>query len=203
MFSKIISGDAGRDGAWPGRFWWFRGWWPCPRSAVPSPGARTTTGSWATTAPPPRQCRWRWTPPGCWPARRSRAISAGRGHSCAVADGKAYCWGYNAPGQLGNNSTTNSGAGRGGRRAGCWPARPSPRSSPGRSTRVLWPTAWRTAGATTRTGGSATAAPPSRRCRSQWTPRGRWPARQSPRSPPDTGTRARWPTARRTAGATT
>ena len=36
------------------------------------------------------------------------AISAGQSHACAVADGRAYCWGYNPWGQLGNNTTTNS-----------------------------------------------------------------------------------------------
>lgn len=35
-------------------------------------------------------------------------IDAGKWHTCAVADGKAYCWGYNGDGQLGNNSTTSS-----------------------------------------------------------------------------------------------
>lgn len=35
-------------------------------------------------------------------------ISAGLDHSCAVADGKAYCWGRNNYGQLGDNSTNNS-----------------------------------------------------------------------------------------------
>ena len=35
-------------------------------------------------------------------------ISAGNGYTCAVADGKAYCWGWNGHGQLGNNSTTDS-----------------------------------------------------------------------------------------------
>lgn len=36
------------------------------------------------------------------------AISAGPYHTCAVASGKAYCWGLNNRGQLGNLSTTNS-----------------------------------------------------------------------------------------------
>ncbi len=45
---------------------------------------------------------------GVLAGKRITAISAGRGHSCTVADGKAYCWGDNAPGQLGNNSTTDS-----------------------------------------------------------------------------------------------
>jgi alpha-tubulin suppressor-like RCC1 family protein len=36
------------------------------------------------------------------------AISAGGAHSCAVADGQAYCWGYNGDGRLGNNSNTDS-----------------------------------------------------------------------------------------------
>lgn len=35
-------------------------------------------------------------------------ISAGNNHSCAVADGKAYCWGNNEHGQLGNRTKTNS-----------------------------------------------------------------------------------------------
>lgn len=35
-------------------------------------------------------------------------ISVGGYHSCAVADGRAYCWGYNDDGTLGNNSTTES-----------------------------------------------------------------------------------------------
>ncbi len=40
--------------------------------------------------------------------RTVTAIAAGAYHSCVVADSKAYCWGYNVFGQLGNNSTTAS-----------------------------------------------------------------------------------------------
>ncbi len=40
--------------------------------------------------------------------RTVTAIAAGFFHSCAVADGRAYCWGYNRYGQLGNNSATDS-----------------------------------------------------------------------------------------------
>ncbi|MDB5186932.1 MAG: hypothetical protein JWM07_404, partial [Candidatus Saccharibacteria bacterium] len=36
------------------------------------------------------------------------AISAGNAHTCVVASAIAYCWGLNANGQLGNNSTTQS-----------------------------------------------------------------------------------------------
>jgi len=36
------------------------------------------------------------------------AISAGGFHSCAVAEGRAYCWGINSSGQLGNATTTDS-----------------------------------------------------------------------------------------------
>src|SRR5450759_3341817 len=37
-------------------------------------------------------------------------ISAGQYHACALGGGKAYCWGWNAWGQLGNATTTNSTA---------------------------------------------------------------------------------------------
>jgi len=35
------------------------------------------------------------------------AISVRNNHTCAIADGQAYCWGYNYTGQLGDNSTEN------------------------------------------------------------------------------------------------
>jgi alpha-tubulin suppressor-like RCC1 family protein len=35
-------------------------------------------------------------------------IAAGDHHTCALAEGKIYCWGDNANGHLGNNSTTDS-----------------------------------------------------------------------------------------------
>ena len=38
-----------------------------------------------------------------------QSITAGSEHTCALtAEGKAYCWGWNNQGQLGNNSATNS-----------------------------------------------------------------------------------------------
>ena len=36
------------------------------------------------------------------------SIAAGYSTVCAIADGAAYCWGYNGAGQLGNGSTANS-----------------------------------------------------------------------------------------------
>ena len=36
------------------------------------------------------------------------AIAAGNAHACTIQGGQAYCWGNNASGQLGNNSTAGS-----------------------------------------------------------------------------------------------
>lgn len=35
-------------------------------------------------------------------------LAAAQSHNCAIADGKAYCWGRNQYGQLGNGTTTSS-----------------------------------------------------------------------------------------------
>jgi hypothetical protein len=40
--------------------------------------------------------------------RTVTAIAAGSIHTCAMAEGRASCWGYNGDGRLGNNSTTDS-----------------------------------------------------------------------------------------------
>mgnify|MGYP000950587383 CR=1 FL=1 len=40
--------------------------------------------------------------------KKVTAISANGSHTCAVADGKAYCWGSNTYGQIGDNTTTPS-----------------------------------------------------------------------------------------------
>jgi alpha-tubulin suppressor-like RCC1 family protein len=42
------------------------------------------------------------------PSGSATAIAAGNMSTCAIVRGRAYCWGYNLDGQLGNNSTTNS-----------------------------------------------------------------------------------------------
>ena len=82
------------------------------------------------------------------------AISAGQRHSCAVADGKAYCWGENRGGQLGNNTTTDSmGAGRGQDRLRAAGRQDGDRDHHRvRVIRVRWPMGNRTAGATTQVG---------------------------------------------------
>ena len=106
------------------------------------------------------------TTPGALAGKTVTAITAGVDHTCAVADGKAYCWGYNDYGQLGNNSTTRlDGAGGGEHRPGPLAGKTVTAITAGVITRVRWPTAGRTAGATTTTGSSATTAPPTRRCR--------------------------------------
>jgi alpha-tubulin suppressor-like RCC1 family protein len=46
---------------------------------------------------------------GVVPAMRAIAISAGRGHTCAVrSDGRVACWGENGHGELGNGVATSS-----------------------------------------------------------------------------------------------
>jgi hypothetical protein len=42
------------------------------------------------------------------PPGRPAAITAGNAHSCALERGRAYCWGENDYGQLGDDSTANS-----------------------------------------------------------------------------------------------
>lgn len=42
------------------------------------------------------------------PLTSAQAVVAGHHHSCALVDGKVYCWGRNASGQLGNNANVNS-----------------------------------------------------------------------------------------------
>ncbi len=48
------------------------------------------------------------SPSGVLSGRTVSRISAGGTHTCAVADGLAFCWGANGSGRLGNNSTTAS-----------------------------------------------------------------------------------------------
>jgi alpha-tubulin suppressor-like RCC1 family protein len=46
---------------------------------------------------------------GALNGKKVEMISAGYNHTCVITtDELAYCWGYNAHGELGNNSTTNS-----------------------------------------------------------------------------------------------
>ncbi|MGC3993669.1 MAG: hypothetical protein QM779_06135 [Propionicimonas sp.] len=45
---------------------------------------------------------------GVLSGRTVASVAAGGSHSCAVADGQAFCWGLDSSGQLGNGSTTAS-----------------------------------------------------------------------------------------------
>ncbi len=44
---------------------------------------------------------------GALTGRNVTAISAGGEHTCAIADARAFCWGYNAGGNLGNGNFVN------------------------------------------------------------------------------------------------
>lgn len=46
------------------------------------------------------------TTSGVLSGKNVTSISVGAGYTCAIADGKAYCWGYNVYGQLGDGTTT-------------------------------------------------------------------------------------------------
>ena len=100
-------------------------------------------------------------------SRTVTAISAGRYHTCVVAEGRASCWGYNDHGQLGdNNGPTDSKVPVPVRvDSGPLDGRTVTAISAGGSTRAWWPTGRHPAGARTSTGSWATTAPPTLRCR--------------------------------------
>lgn len=50
------------------------------------------------------------TATGVLAGRVVSSVSAGNIHSCAVADGRAFCWGNNGSGRLGNNTANNATA---------------------------------------------------------------------------------------------
>ncbi len=45
---------------------------------------------------------------GAMGTKNVTAITAGSSHTCAIADGKAYCWGLGTSGQLGNSATSTT-----------------------------------------------------------------------------------------------
>ena len=46
--------------------------------------------------------------PGQLEGRIDTSVAVGNGSACTIASGKAFCWGWNYAGKLGNNSTTDS-----------------------------------------------------------------------------------------------
>jgi alpha-tubulin suppressor-like RCC1 family protein len=51
---------------------------------------------------------WQAVPPAALASSFANAISVGQTHACAIIGGKAYCWGDNSSGQLGNGTQTSS-----------------------------------------------------------------------------------------------
>jgi alpha-tubulin suppressor-like RCC1 family protein len=47
-------------------------------------------------------------PPGALASSFANDVSVGQTHACAIVSGKAYCWGDNSSGQLGNGTQTSS-----------------------------------------------------------------------------------------------
>ena len=133
-------------------------------------------------------------------------ISTGFQHTCAVAStGKAYCWGFNSDGQVGDGTTTNRHSPWRSTPAAPSTEPPSPRPVPAASTRARCPRPESpTAGATTPTARWATAPPPTSTALCRSTPAAPSTEPPSTKSMAATSTRVRClPTARPTAGAIT
>lgn len=61
-------------------------------------GATNTTAGWPVAV----------NAAGVLAGKTVTALAGGWAHTCAIADGQAYCWGYNVNGELGNKSFTDS-----------------------------------------------------------------------------------------------
>ena len=131
------------------------------------------------------------------------SITTGYYQTCAIETGQAYCWGPGGE-QLGDGRPPSPPVPRPRLTPLVpWPARPSPRSARGMTSRARWiPRAGPTAGARMTAASLVTVTPQVLRNRSPWTPAACWPGRHSPRSALAATTRVPWtPRARRTAGA--
>ena len=80
------------------------------RLHAPTAGARTPTVRSVTAPPPTGSHRFRFRRLGRSATQAVTSISVGGYSTCAVAGGKAYCWGLNEFGELGNNTVVNQTA---------------------------------------------------------------------------------------------
>ena len=106
------------------------------------------------------------------------AIAAGSNHTCVVAKDRAFCWGDNSLGQLGNNSTTGSPVPVAVNTDGVLAGKTVTAITAGITHSCVVAEGRAFCWGSNSLGSLATTAPQTRRCRCRWTRPGHWLARR-------------------------